>query len=149
MYTNEQFVGAIYPTSTNWYTAENVAASAAAYGEMGVSKNCMITRIYFTVTTAIVATSTAPEVAIKKYVKIGDSSGAVTVGTITIPNGTAAGTVMYKDVTPVEFAPGNSIVAEHTVQCVGGSVAGAGWYSFEIQDSPETPANTSAMLASA
>ena len=68
-----------------------------------------------------------------------DSSTTV----VTVPVGTAAGKVCYKNVTPHDLNPGDSI------SIVGSGTTGSGIAFMEVIPRPETPANLSSMLASA
>lgn len=147
MYTEAMGTGAVVPNGTTPLAAEDISAAAAVHGEHIVLKAVQIKRLMFVVTTAVVATTTAPVVAFKKRPTPGSTSGSSVIGTLTIPNGTAVGTVLYKDVSPVKLNAGDAICLEHTVQAVG-SAAGGGLYGFELIDHPEQPANQSDMLAS-
>lgn len=136
------------PAGTAVLGSEDLAAAPAVHGEFLISKGIRVTQIKFHVTTAVVATTTAPVVAVKKRPTPGSSSGEVTIGLLTIPNGTAVSKIVYKNVTPVELAPGDSLAFEHTVQAAG-TPAGAGYYSVDYDIDPEVPANLSDMVASA
>jgi len=129
-------------------TAETLSASAAVHGEMICVKRCKVRRIMFAVSTAVVATTTAPVVTFRKRVSPGTAGGQSTIGTLTIPNGTALGKVLYKDVTPVEIQVGQTVCFDHTTAAVG-DPAGVGSYGFEVIEDPELAANESNMVASA
>jgi len=104
----------------------------------------------FLVTTAIAASTTAPVLTFRKRPTPGSSSSQSTIGTLTLPDLTAAGKVVYKDVSPVNLEPGDTICLDHTTQAVDGSAAaGAGYYMFELEDDPEYKSNISDFLASA
>lgn len=68
------------------------------------------------------------------------------VAVITLPNGQAAGTVVYKDQLNVKVSPGEEIVAEVT-DAGGGSAAGH--IAIHIEPSFEIPANNTEMTESA
>lgn len=145
MYVDESFQGSIIPKSTAVFTAEDLSAAAAVYGGFLVMKQCKIKAIKFYVTTAINAT-TAPAVEFNRRPTYNSSSGEILLGTLTIPNGTAAGKVIVKEIDPVTLVPGDELSLEHTVQA---STAGAGFYGFEIMDDPEVVENQSNVIESA
>ena len=144
-YNNESQMGAIIPKSTAIFTAEDLSAANAVYGGYLVMKQCRIKRFTFYVTTAI-NTVTPPQVVIKRRPTYNSATGEITLGTIIIPNGTAAGKVMVKDISPVTLFPGDEISFEQTVQA---GTAGGGFYGFEIEDDPEYVLNQSNMIVTA
>ncbi len=144
-YVDESFMGSIIPKSTAVFTAEDLNASPAVYGGFLVMKQCKIKAIKFYVTTAI-NTVTAPAVEFNRRPTYNSASGEVLLGTLTIPNGTAAGKVIVKEIDPVVLFPGEELSLEHTVQA---GTAGAGFYGFEIMDDPEEIANQSNVIESA
>jgi hypothetical protein len=137
------------PAGSAALDVETLSATAAVHGQQLCKQRCVVRRLKFIVTTAVVATSTAPVVDFKLRSAPGVTAGQVSIGSLTIPNGTAAGTVVYKDIEPVVVEVGQAIALDHTVQTVGGTVAGAGFYAMEAMDSPEVPVNEAKMLASA
>lgn len=140
----------MFPVGTGAIGAETVSAAVAVHGEWLVAQKLQITRIMFYVTTAIAASVTPPQVAFKKRIIQGSASGGSTIGTLILPDLTAAGKVVYKDVTPVALEVGDVLCLEHTVQAVdGSSAAGVGYYMWECQLSPEYKANQADMVASA
>lgn len=145
MYVDESFQGSIIPKSTAVFTAEDLTAAAAVHGGFLVMKQCKIKAIKFYVTTAINAT-TAPAVEFNRRPTYNSSSGEILLGTLTIPNGTAAGKVIVKEIDPVTLVPGDELSLEHTVLA---SSAGAGFYGFEIMDDPEVVENQSNVIESA
>jgi hypothetical protein len=80
---------------------------------------------------------------------VGSAAGQVTLGTLSIPGGTAAGKVVYKDLNQQAIQPGGSLVFEVTTAAAGGGAAGAGLCGFIAQEDPEYPVNESSMIASA
>lgn len=148
MYT-ESLMG-MFPVGTGAIGAETVSAAVAVHGEWLVATKLQIRRIMFYVTTAIAASVTPPQVAFKKRIIQGSASGGSTIGTLILPDLTAAGKVVYKDVTPVALEVGDVLALEHTVQAVdGSSAAGAGYYMWECELYPEYKSNQSDMVASA
>lgn len=126
----------------------NLGASSASNGEFICNKACKMKRLQFVVSeTAVVGTTTAPTVVFSRRPTPGSATGAVVVGTLTIPNGTALGKVLYKDVSPVSFAVGDAIEIAWTIAV--GSPAGAGQASFVCEENPEVPANNADMVLSA
>jgi hypothetical protein len=69
------------------------------------------------------------------------------IGILTVPSGTAIGKVVYKDITPVSFAPGDSLEISWTVGT--GTPTGIGMWYVECNDDPESAGNQSDMIASA
>lgn len=148
-YTNGAvYAGTILRKSNALDTPEDLSAAAAVYGGYLIAKQCKITRIAFYVTTAVVATTTAPVVEFNRRPTYNSASGEIALGTLTIPTGTAAGKILYKDIDPVTLFPGDELSFEHTVQAVG-SAAGAGFYAFDIYEDPEVVGNQADMIASA
>lgn len=148
---NEKFsMGSIVPLGTGVLGAETVSAAVAVHGEYLIGRRCTIKRIRFHVTTEIANDTIAAQVAFKKRPTPGSSTSSTTIGTLTLADATAVGKVVYKDVEPVVLNVGDSLCLEHTVQGTDGTLAaGAGYYSFELSDSPEALANESDLVASA
>lgn len=150
MYVNESFQGAFIRKSNALDTAEVLSAAGAVYGGYLVTRQCKIKRLMFYVTVLVAADTTAPVVEFNRRPTYNSSSGEILLGNLTIPEGTAAGKVVYKDIEPVILYPGDELSFEHTVQAVdSSSAAGAGFYAFEIEDCPEQAANQSDMVESA
>jgi hypothetical protein len=150
MYTEKFAHMAIVPKSAASVTAEVLSAAGAVYCLYAVMKSCKVVRFMFQVSVTVAADTTAPAVIVKKRVTPGSDTNAETLATITIPDGTVAGKVMYKDIDGTRLEVGDELVFEHTVQAVdGSSAAGAGWYGIELIDSPESVGNSSNMVLSA
>lgn len=123
--------------------------AAAVDGDAFVFLSKMkIVRLAVTVTTATVSNVTIV-VTFKKYLKPGDSTNAVTIGTIKIPTAATVGQTYYKDVAGVDLHAGEELITEVTTAAGGGGAAGAGLPTFEAEYLPESPANQSNMVASA
>jgi len=138
------------PKSASRLTAEDLTASAAVYDGMICTRACRVSRLMFVVTTLVATDTIKAAVEFNRRPTIASSAAEVLMGTLTIPDTSAVGTVVYKDIDPVEFAPGEELSFEHSVAGTdGSSAAGAGFYSFEIEDSPEEPLNQTNMVASA
>ncbi len=126
----------------------DIGASSAAQGDYVCVKPCNIKRLLFAVTNeAVVGTATAPTVVFKKYPTPNSTVSSSTIGTLTIPDATGIGKVIYKEV-DVAMAIGDGLHISWTVG-TGGSVAGQGVASIEAYVDPEAPGNNSDMIASA
>lgn len=144
-YPQHSYMGAIVPKSTAVFTAEDLSAANAVYGGFLVMKQCRIKAFLFYVTTTISAT-TNPAVTMSRRPTYNSATGAVLLGTITLPTTTAAGQVMYKLISPTTLYPGDELSFEQTVQA---SSAGGGFYGFEIELDPEVAPNQTNMVKSA
>ena len=126
----------------------DIGASSAIAGEYLCVKACKIKRFQFTMTEEVAGgTSVAPTVVFKKHPTPLSSSGSSTLCTLTIPDGTAVGKTVYKDISEVVMAVGDSIEVSWTVGT--GTPTGQGLASFVCHEDPETSANNSDMIASA
>jgi len=104
---------------------------------------CEVSRIQVLVTVA--PTVTAPVVTFRKRPTVGSATGQSSLGTITIPVGTAIGTVVYKDISPSQFQPGDELLPDVTTA----ATVGSGIPSFVAHERPEYKANQTHLLASA
>lgn len=149
-YVQEQLGLALLRKSNAHDTAENLAAAGAVYGGYLVTSQVKVKRLAFYVSTAIVAGTTAPVVEFNRRPTYNSSSGEVLLGQLTIPTGTAAGKVVFKDIDPVVLNPGEELSYEHVTQAAdSGTAAGAGFYAVELILDPEVDANQSNMIESA
>jgi len=148
MYT-EQLGQAMFPSGTGVLGIEAIDAAPGVHGEYLAAKRVHIKRIMFIVTVLVAADATAPVVRFSRRPTPGSDTDVAVIGTLTIPDGTAVGKVLYKEVDVVLNA-GEALKLENTVQGVdGSSVAGDGFYMFELDDCPEEAAENSDMVASA
>jgi hypothetical protein len=132
------------------HSAETLTAAAAVHNGMICVKKCVVTKIMFVITTLTATDTVAPKVEFNHRPTIGSATGETALGVLTIPDGSAVGKVIYKEIDPVAFEPGEELSFEHTVQGTdGSSAAGAGYYAVEFDDSPEYDGNLSNMVASA
>lgn len=92
-----------------------------------------------------VVTVGAATIAFKRRPTFASATGEVTMGSVVVPAATAAGKVVYKDITPVVCFPGDQIVYEITSAATSGSAH----YGVAGELDPEQPANQSDMIASA
>lgn len=130
--------------------ATSVDLTSAAVADVSYVFGCQakVKRIGFIVTTATVSTGSIV-MAFKQYPVAGSSSNAVTIGSLTIPTGVAAGAVYYKDLSGTVMVPGDELVCQVTTAAAGGGAAGVGYYFFELERDPEYASNQSDMVASA
>lgn len=142
------------PSGTGPLGLITLSSASASSGEFICQRQCDIMRLLFTVTTAVVGTTTAPTVVFSKRPTAGSATGAAVIGTLTIPTGTAAGTVIYKDIAVGGAQPnvaniqvGQSVEVAWTIAV--GSPAGAGLAGFVCSEDPEIPMNNAKMIASA
>lgn len=145
-YTEEFIGGAVVPHVAA--DLDDLTGAAVHTTSFAVGAEIEIQRVMALVTTAVVSTG-AVVVAMKRYPTYGSAASAETVGTISIPAGTAAGKVVYKDVTPVTAYPGDQLVFEVTTAAAGGGAAGNAAYMFGAVLKPEMAANQADMIASA
>lgn len=125
----------------------DIGAASSTHGEFICVKPCKIRRFQFTLTGEVAGgTSVAPTVVFKKHPTPLSSSGSSTLCTLTVPDATAIGITVYKEINPVSMAVGDSIEISWTVGT--GTPTGMGFQSFICEEDPETNANNSEMLAS-
>lgn len=133
-------------------TAANLAATAAQWVGFAVFTPIMVTRMKFIVTTKVTAGTTAPKVSVIRRPTLGSSSGAVTIGTATIPTNAAVGSVFVLDIvygsgTSNKYLnAGEELSFEVTTQAVdGGTAAGAGYIAVEHENVIDQAANQTNM----
>ncbi len=108
-----------------------------------------VNRIMATVTTAIVCPTSAGVYTFFRRPTQGSDAGIVTIGTLTLPTGTAVGKTLFKDVSPVVMAPGEELVIKCSTASVGAGNAGAAIFSMEMEEDPEDYRDQTNMVASA
>lgn len=149
-YTSKYGLGYLNRASNAFDTAENIAAAIAVHGEYYVSKPCSIQEFQFYVTTAIQANLILPQVIVKQRVTPGSDTGAVTIATITLPTGTAAGKVLVKRFAPYQLNVGDTLTFQHTVLATdSGTAAGAGFYDVTLHVDEESDLNQGDLIVSA
>ena len=147
---NNSMFGYFVPRGSAALDIEAVDAAAAVHGGHVCIKRCKVKRLLFVLETLVAADTTAPVVEYNRRPTIASATGEVQLGQITIPDATAAGQVMYKDIEPVTFEVGDELSFELVTQAAdAGTAAGDGYYAVEVDESPEEPANESNMVASA
>jgi len=122
--------------------------SAAVIQSFTVQAQCQVDQLFFAISTSVVSSGNVV-VTFKRRPTLGSTSGEVTIGTLTMPSGAAAGKVYYKAVAPVVCLAGEQIVVEVTTAAAGGSAAGNGQGFFDAEQDPETNANNPDMVLSA
>ena len=136
------------PNGSGVLAADDLTA-AAVHGEYLCVKKSVVKSLKVLISTAVVSTG-AVVIAFKKRSAPGVSAAEVTMGSVSVPAGTALGKVVYKDLSSLyEFEPGMALAIEITTAAAGGGAAGGAVYGFEFEDAPEQPANISSMIESA
>lgn len=126
----------------------DIGASSADHGEYLCVRPCRVRRLQFTLTGEVAGgTSVAPQVVVTKRPTPKSATGASAVGTLNVPDGTAVGKTVYKDIEPVDFAVGDSMHVAHVIGT--GTPTGMGHFSAICDDKPEEAANNSDMVESA
>jgi len=125
----------------------DVGAASADHGEYICVFPCIVKRIGFVVVgEAIGGSGTAPTVVFTKRPTPLSATGESALGTLTLPDTTAIGKVVYKDVN-IALAVGDSVEIAHTVGVTGPT--GKGFPFLECADDPEYVGNNSDLIASA
>jgi len=107
-----------------------------------------LSRIAVLVTTATVSSGNIV-VTVYQRPTYGSTSGQVTIGTLTIPTATTAGSIYYKPVESVRLLPGQQLAFNCSTAAAGGSNAGAVISMFKAFMTTEDPRNVAAMTLSA
>lgn len=127
--------------------ALDIGAANATHGEFVCVQPCVIREAKFTVTLEnVVGTSSAPYVVLTKYAAPGAGGDTSTICTITVPNATAIGSVIYKKDLGVSMAIGDVVQVKHVVG--SGSPAGMGNVDWFCEQDPENRGNNSDLAAS-
>ena len=101
-----------------------------------VNHPMVVHRFEFIVQTAVVATSTAPVVALDYTDTVGSVSRAEKL-TLTVPNATAAGVTIEDSLTPFYVQDTDILHFERKTQGAGGSTAGDGFYLIYYELIPD------------
>ena len=132
-----------------YLTGANLAATAADWAELHCHIPVQVKRITFGVKTAVTAGNVAPTVTVYQRPTSGSNSSQVLLGTLTIPNGTAAGSIVYKDLESVRIKAGQGLAFRVNTQATdNGTAAGVGFPGALILLDPEYPVNQALMVAS-
>lgn len=149
MYTEAILGNAIVPASNAFLTAASLT-SVAGWASFYCLESVKVIRIMGIVTTALVADTAVPVVTFYKRITQGSDTGAVSIGTLTFPDSTAAGKVVYKNVEGTKLTIGDELYIKVTTAATSaGSVAGAAFLGFKCCDVSEDPLNAAKAILSA
>ncbi len=141
---------ALSRVSNAWDTPLNLAAAAGNYAAYAIHAPVALNRVFFLVTTATTTGSVAGQVGFVRFPTYASTTGSVAIGALTIPNASAVGAVIYKDLAYTRLNAGEELMVQIKVQGVdSGTATGAGWVGFLYDPAPECPASQSNMVASA
>ncbi len=141
---------AVAGTTTAPINCVDIGASNGTHGEFVCVVPCTIRQLSFAVTAEnVVGSSTAPYVVFTKYTTPGAGGTSTVIGTVTVPDSTTIGKVIYKDLSTAVAMSVGDVVQIKWVVGTGGSVAGQGNAAWYCEYSPEIPGNNSDMVASA
>lgn len=126
----------------------DIGAASGDHGELLCVRSCKVVEVQFTLVGELAGgTSVAPQVIFTKRPTPLSASGESVVGTLIVPDATAIGKTVYKPVSPVNFAVGDSMEISWVIGT--GTPTGQGYYSFICEDDPEVSGNNSDMILSA
>lgn len=135
--------------SSNAHDTACVLTTAADYGGYGISKRIVMKRIKIMISTLTATSTLNPVVTVYRRVTYASQTNAVAIGTLTIPTGSAVGTVIYKDVGQFQLQPGDQLWFKVTTAGTdASSAAGAGFFAFDFDLEPEEASNETKMIAS-
>lgn len=145
-YPQEFLAGSMVRQSGAFDTAQSITAAAAVYGSYVAHYPIMVQRYTFQLSaTAVDITSSVVEM---QKVTVADVTSSIT--TITVPTGTVARKVLYKDFSPVKIGVGDKLQFKLKTQGgLGGTPAGAGFHGFLASLQPEDITNETNATASA
>jgi hypothetical protein len=125
----------------------DIGAASADHGEYICVKPCKIKRAGFIMVGELAGgTTTAPTVVFTKRPTPLSATGEAVAATVTIPDATAVGSAIYKDI-DVSFNVGDSVEISHTVGV--GTPTGIGFPFAECVDDSEVSANNTELTVSA
>lgn len=149
-YDREYLGAALVPKSNASLTGLNLAAAAAQWCGYAVMTPVNIRRLLFIVSVQTLSGLVAPVVEAKRRPTFGSASGAVSLGTLTIPTASTVGQVFYKDIAYVRLNAGEELSLEIKTQATdSGTAAGVGFFGFVAEMAPEYAGDQSNMVASA
>lgn len=131
-------------------TAVNLAGVAASYAGYAILQPVSLKRLMFFVTVQATTGTTNAIVNWQSYPTYASSSGAITLGTITIPNGATVGKIYYKDISDsTRLAAGSELaLALQVAGTDGGTAQGSGWMGFIWEPAPDADANNTLLVKS-
>lgn len=140
------YANMLIPTTTGGQTAVNLIATAAQYCGYAVLKPLTVNRLAFFCVTATVAPTVAPLLSVTSRPTYGSATNAVTIGSMTIPTGVTAGSVIYKDIKNNVVIPAGYELSLNVVSAgTGSGSAGTGWFFFEYSMAVDADMNQSKM----
>ena len=148
MYQHQSGLGKLVPALSASVAPGSLASTAVICEYACVGERMGIQRVAVAISTAVVS-SGGVVVTIRNRPTVASATGQSTITTLTIPAGTAAGKVVYKDINEALIVPGGSLVFEVTTAAAGGGAAGQGVCGFVASEDPEYKLNESSMIASA
>jgi hypothetical protein len=139
---------AVAANDTKPLCAVDIGAANATHGEFVCVRPCTIREAQFVVSLeAVVGTTTAPYVVLTKYTTPAAGGTATTIGTITVPTGTAVGKVVRKSSLSTSFAIGDVVQIKHVIG-TGGTVTGQGSVNWVCEPNDEVAGNNSDISSS-
>lgn len=139
---------AVAANDTKPLCAIDIGAANATHGEFVCVVPCVMKSAKFAVTLEnVVGTTTAPYVVLSKYTAPAAGGTSTAICTITIPDATTIGAVIYKENLNTSFAVGDVVQIKHVIG-TGGTVTGQGGVDWFCEISPEVPGNNTDMVAS-
>ena len=126
----------------------DIGAASADHGEMICVRRCFVTRLKFTVVGELAGgSSVAPNVVFTKRPTPLSATGETAIGTLIVPDATAIGKTVFKDIDPINLVVGDSVEIAHVIGT--GTPTGQGFWSLDIEPDPEDVRNESDMIESA
>lgn len=126
----------------------DIGAASANAGELSCVVPCSVHQVQFHVTDEVAGgTSVAPQVIFTKRPTPNSATSESVVATLTIPDATAVGAVIYTELSsPIDFEVGDVMEISHVIGT--GTPTGQGIAAFVCAHRAEVPANMSDMSAS-
>jgi hypothetical protein len=135
---DQQKIDVTMLVDTSIAPAANIAASRYYPGGQPI----MIQQLWATIT--VVTAAAIVDIAFKYRPTPGSDTGAIAVGSLKVPIGTAPGKTVFKNVAPVKMVPGGELVLTTT-----GAGTGSATVGFSGAPSWDTPSNNPNAIASA
>jgi hypothetical protein len=149
MYTEEQL--SMSNVMVGAGAADDLAAVVGVHSySFAIMEQVCVRRLYALISTLVASDTTEAVVDFKFRPDFGSTTGEVTLGQLTIPDASAVGDVVYKDISPYTLTPGGELVFETSVQAAdAGVAAGEALYGVRSDLDPEDVNNQSQMVESA
>ena len=138
----------VWDSALHTSTADLLTEAADAASIMDVHIPIRVIRVGVLVTEAVDATAADPVIAFDRRVLTGSDTGrgAADVGSVTLPDNTAAGVYVWSDAIKIDLDVGDQVVPQITTAAAAG---GECHYSVVYQNRNETMDNQSDALESA